>query len=329
MKRLNHIQRVVVTGAAGFIGFHVSKQLLQSGTVVLGIDNLNTYYDVSLKENRLKLLEALPSFEFQKVELSDFGRLSSLFEAFKPDAVVHLAAQAGVRYSLQNPLTYADSNLSGFVNMLECCRNYNIQHLVFASSSSVYGANSKVPFAESDVADKPISLYAATKRANELMAYTYSHLFKIPCTGLRFFSVYGPWGRPDMAYFKFTRAILNNEAIDVFNDGNLERDFTYVSDVVAAVEKTLHLLPDQEQGVPYKIFNIGNHQPVSVNYFIQTLETIIGKKAIIRHLPMQEGDVPKTFADISAIKGAIGFTPGTDLKKGLTEFVNWYKTYYK
>lgn len=329
MNRLLNIKKVLVTGAAGFVGFHCSKFLLEKNINVFGIDNLNNYYEVSLKEARLAQLEAFDKFQFQRVELNNFENLKLLFETFKPEVVIHLAAQAGVRYSLQNPLTYADSNLSGFVNILECCRHYAVKHLVFASSSSVYGANTKVPFSESDAVDCPISLYAATKRANELMAYTYSHLFKIPTTGLRFFSVYGEWGRPDMAYFKFTKAILNNEPIDVFAEGNLERDFTYVGDVINAIHRILYVLPEEKNNAPYKIYNIGNHEPCSVKYFIQVLEKLLGKQAVINYLPMQDGDVPKTYADISAIKEAINFTPETSLESGLQRFVNWYKDYLK
>lgn len=328
VSKLTDIQKVLVTGTAGFIGFHYSNLLLNSGYSVLGIDNLNSYYDISLKESRLDLLRKFSSFHFEKTELNNYEKLKALFEKFQPDVVVHLAAQAGVRYSLQNPLTYADSNLSGFVNILECCRNFNVKHLVFASSSSVYGANTKVPFSESDTVEKPISLYAATKRANELMAYTYSHLFKIPCTGLRFFSVYGEWGRPDMAYFKFTKSILNNEPIEVYAEGKLERDFTYVGDVVNAIKQVMYLLPENE-GVSHKIYNIGNHHPHSVNEFIELLENIMGKKAKINYLPMQKGDVIKTYADISEIKNAVGFEPSTTLKSGLRKFVEWYKYYYK
>ncbi|OJV29896.1 MAG: hypothetical protein BGO32_12185 [Bacteroidetes bacterium 37-13] len=328
MNQLSKVKNVLVTGAAGFIGSHCSKFLLEKNINVFGIDNLNDYYDVHLKEARLEQLKSFDNFKFTKVELNDFEKLKLLFETFKPEVVVHLAAQAGVRYSLQNPLTYADSNLSGFVNILECCRHYAVKHFVFASSSSVYGANAKVPFAESDTVDCPISLYAATKRANELMAYTYSHLFKIPSTALRFFSVYGEWGRPDMAYFKFTKAILNNQPIDVYAEGNLERDFTYVGDVVNAIYQILYVLPETINNAPYKIYNVGNHEPCSVKYFIQVLEKLIGKQAVINYLPMQDGDVPKTYADISAIQKVINFTPETSLESGLQRFVDWYKNFY-
>lgn len=321
--------RVLITGAAGFIGFHCCRSLLMQNLTVCGIDNLNDYYSVSLKIDRLSMLKKFENFQFQKTEINDYSALTKIFESFLPQAVIHLAAQAGVRYSLQNPLTYADSNLSGFVNILECCRNFNVKHLVFASSSSVYGANHKVPFSESDPVEKPISLYAATKRANELLAYTYSHLFQLPCTGLRLFSVYGEWGRPDMAYFKFTENILRQLPIEVFEDGKLERDFTYIGDIVHGISSILKILPESEEGVPHKIYNIGNHQPVRLSTFINTLEEIIGKKAVIHYQPMQKGDVPKTFADISSIKNVCNFSPETDLATGLKKFVEWFKSYYK
>jgi UDP-glucuronate 4-epimerase len=322
-------KRVLITGAAGFIGFHCCRALLLQNIEVLGLDNLNNYYSVLLKNDRLLELNEFPNFKFEMAEINDYHTLKKIFESFQPQGVIHLAAQAGVRYSLQNPLTYADSNLSGFVNVLECCRNFNVKHLVFASSSSVYGANNKVPFSENDPVDKPISLYAATKRANELMAYTYSHLFQLPCTGLRLFSVYGEWGRPDMAYFKFTESIFSQQPIEVFADGRLERDFTYIGDVVKGIESVLRSLPLKVENVPFHIFNIGNNQPVSVATFIKTLEDIIGKKAIIHYQPMQKGDVPKTFADISSIKEVCNYAPETDLKTGLKKFVEWYKRYYK
>jgi UDP-glucuronate 4-epimerase len=325
----NKNYKVLITGCAGFIGFHCTLALLQTKAEVLGIDNLNNYYDVRLKTDRLNILRSFENFTFKKTELNHYETLKNLFEEFQPNIVIHLAAQAGVRYSLQHPLTFADSNLTGFVNMLECCRNYSVKHLLYASSSSVYGANHKVPFSENDPVEKPISLYAATKRANELLAYTYSHLFHLPCTGFRLFSVYGEWGRPDMAYFRFTENILKGLPIDVYAEGKLERDFTYIADVINAILGMLDILPVDETGIPYKIYNIGNHQPVSVANFIKTLEEIIGKKAVVRHLPMQPGDVPKTYADISSIQKAIGFTPSTDLKTGLQKFVNWFTSYYK
>lgn len=319
--------KVLITGIAGFIGFHYAKYLAQQGYDVLGIDNLNDYYDTELKHGRLKQLKAFKKISFEKADLADYPTLERFFKTFEPDYVIHLAAQAGVRFSISNPLSYADSNLTGFVNILEVCRRYKIKHLIYASSSSVYGANTKVPFAETDTVEQPISLYAATKRANELMAYTYNHLYNIPATGLRFFSVYGPWGRPDMAYYKFTKAIMDGTPIEVYNNGEMERDFTYIDDVVAAIYKVMLLNPinkDEKSGAN-RIFNVGNHHPVRLGHFIETLENIIGKEAERIFLPMQQGDVLKTYADITALSNETGFVPSTNIETGLRMFVQWYR----
>jgi UDP-glucuronate 4-epimerase len=320
---------IIVTGAAGFIGFHVCKELLNRGHHVVALDNLNAYYDVQLKHDRLKLLMGNAGFTFHEVDIFNRERLVSLFKESKADRVIHLAAQAGVRYSISDPHSYADSNLTGFLNILEVCRQNGIGHLVFASSSSVYGANAKTPFSVSDAVDKPVSLYAATKRANELMAYTYSHLYGIPVTGLRFFTVYGPWGRPDMAYFKFTKAILEGSPINVYNQGNMLRDFTYIDDIVDGVLRVLKTVPKGEDAdaTPYKLYNIGNNSPIRLGDFISTLEKAIGKKAIINYLPMQSGDVPATFADIADLTNDTGFCPKTSIEIGLPKFVEWYNSY--
>ena len=319
--------KVVITGVAGFIGFHCAKYLAQQGYDVLGIDNLNDYYDTDLKHARLKQLEAFKNIRFEKADVADYPTLENLFKTFEPDYVIHLAAQAGVRYSISHPLSYADSNLTGFVNILQACRTHQIKHLIYASSSSVYGANTKVPFAETDAVEQPISLYAATKRANELMAYTYNHLYNIPATGLRFFSVYGPWGRPDMAYYKFTKAIMDGTPIEVYNNGEMERDFTYIDDVVAAIFKVMLLNPIEKDGksAANRIFNVGNHHPVKLGLFIETLENIIGKEAERIFLPMQQGDVLKTYADITALSNETGFVPATNIETGLRMFVQWYR----
>ncbi len=321
------IKNIFITGAAGFIGFHVSKRMLNEGYSVVAIDNLNDYYDVNLKLARLKILQDFDSFHFIKGDIADRQIVASIFTEFKPEIVIHLAAQAGVRYSIINPYTYIDSNVYGFLNILEGCRHAAVKHLVYASSSSVYGANTKIPFSVDDPVDEPVSLYAATKRANELMAYSYSHLYGIPSTGLRFFTVYGPWGRPDMAYFSFAKKILEGEAIDVFNHGDLKRDFTYIDDVVEGVVKIMHLPPNIENKPLHKIYNIGNNQPIEVNEFITTLETALGKKAVRNNLPMQAGDVPITYADIDALGKDTGFRPSTSLKEGIENFVGWYKSY--
>lgn len=331
--------KILVTGAAGFVGMHVSLKLLARGDEVYGIDNLNSYYDPALKEARLQVLSAEPKFKFEKMDIADAASLLLLFAKEKFDAVINLAAQAGVRYSLENPKAYVASNLHGFVNILEACRQYPVQHLVYASSSSVYGANKKVPFSESDPVDHPVSLYAATKKSNELMAHTYSHLFNIPTTGLRFFTVYGPWGRPDMAYWSFTKKILAGEKIPVFNHGALKRDFTYIDDIVEGVVRVLDqpATPDEQFDVmrptaassfaPYRVFNIGNHQPVALMTFIETLENAIGKKAEKEYLPMQPGDVEATYADTDRLQRLCGFAPSTSLADGLAKFADWYKNY--
>jgi UDP-glucuronate 4-epimerase len=331
---------VFVTGAAGFIGYHVSKRLLERGEEVVGIDSLDAYYDVSLKEARLALLREYPNFVFRKIDVADSDAMRAIFTELRPRTVVHLAAQAGVRYSLQNPHAYTNSNITGFLNILEGCRHNAVRHLVFASSSSVYGANTRQPFSEHDNVDHPVSLYAATKKANELMAHSYAHLFGIPVTGLRFFTVYGPWGRPDMALFKFTRGILAGEPIPVFNEGQMIRDFTYIDDIVEGVVRVLDTVPsgnpDWNAGdpdparsrAPYRIFNIGNNRPVELLRCIAVLETALGRKATLDLLPMQPGDVPSTQADVSDLEQAVGFRPRTTIEAGVAAFVTWYKSYY-
>jgi len=332
---------VLVTGAAGFIGFHLSQRLLARGENVIGLDNLNPYYDVSLKQARLAQLQAHPRFHFYPLDLADGEGIGRLFTEHAPERVVNLAAQAGVRYSLQNPHVYISSNLVGFTHILEGCRQTQVKHLVFASSSSVYGANKKMPFSEHDGVNHPVSLYAATKKANELMAHTYSHLYGLPTTGLRFFTVYGPWGRPDMAPFLFARAILEGCPIDVFNYGDMYRDFTYVDDIVEGVVRVLDrpAQPNPEWSAeapdpatsyaPYRIYNIGNHQPVSLLRFIEVFEECLGKKAIKNLLPLQPGDVHTTYADISDLERDTGFTPNTPIEEGVARFVEWYRAYYQ
>jgi UDP-glucuronate 4-epimerase len=317
--------KILITGCAGFIGMHVAERLLARGDEVVGIDCLNDYYDVALKEARLARLQPHAGFRFLRADVAERDIMAGLFAREKPAAVIHLAAQAGVRYSLVNPLAYADSNLLGFVNVLEGCRQTGVGHLVYASSSSVYGGNSKLPFAETDNVDHPVSLYAATKKANELMAYSYSHLYAIPSTGLRFFTVYGPWGRPDMAYFSFTEAILAGRSIDVFNHGRMMRDFTYIDDIAEGVLRVLDRPPVGEP--PHALYNIGNHEPVALLEFIETLERALGREAVKRLLPMQPGDVPATYADISALRAATGFAPTTPLADGIGRFVAWYRAY--
>ena len=333
--------KVLVTGAAGFIGMAVAERLLARGDEVVGLDNLNDYYDVGLKRARLARLQLSAGFRFVERDLADRVGMSTLFADERFDRVVHLAAQAGVRYSLQNPFAYVDSNLVGFMSVLEGCRHNDVRHLVYASSSSVYGGNAKTPFSEHDNVDHPVSLYAATKKANELMAHTYSHLYRLPTTGLRFFTVYGPWGRPDMAPFLFTKAILEGRSIDVFNHGDMLRDFTYIDDIAEAVvrvsdrEATADVAHDRARpdpstsDAPYRIFNIGNHQPVPLLDFIACIERALGRTAEKRLLPMQPGDVPATHADVSALRDWIGFVPGTGLDQGIQRFVAWYRTYYK
>ena len=332
--------KILVTGVAGFIGMHSAKKLLDDGHEIIGIDNLNDYYDVNLKEDRLKTLEGYKNFRFLKLDIKDQKDVLDLFKKESPERVLHLAAQAGVRYSIQNPYIYIDSNIQGFINILEGCRAIKTEHLVFASSSSVYGGNTKVPFSEHDNVDHPISLYAATKKANELMAHTYSHLYQIPTTGLRFFTVYGPWGRPDMSPMLFTKAILADEPIQVFNHGDMMRDFTYIDDIVASVNETLFKtatpnnnfdaqLPDPATSyAPYRVFNIGNSQPVPLMQFIETIEDALGKKAIKKMMVMQAGDVKITSADTSELNQWVNFKPNTSIKEGVTRFIDWYKTYY-
>ncbi|MDD4564172.1 MAG: NAD-dependent epimerase [Eubacteriales bacterium] len=328
-KELDITKRILITGAAGFIGFHLSRALLDKGVSVIGFDNLNDYYDVKLKEDRLNILNPYEMFTFIKGDLSDKSELNNAFEAYKPNIVVNLAAQAGVRYSIENPDVYIQSNITGFFNILECCRHYPVEHLLYASSSSVYGGNKKVPFSEKDSVDAPVSLYAATKKSNELMAYTYSHLYGIPATGLRFFTVYGPWGRPDMAYFSFTKAILDGKPIKVFNHGDMYRDFTYIDDVVEAVERILCNPPkENDLGAKYKVYNIGNSKPEKLMDFIETLEAIIGKKAIKEFYPMQDGDVHRTYADVEELQKDFGFSPATSIRDGLGLFIVWYKGAY-
>jgi UDP-glucuronate 4-epimerase len=330
---------ILVTGAAGFIGHHVTRALLDRGDEVLGLDNLNDYYDVSLKHARLARLES-PRFRFVRADVGDAAAMRELFAAHRPRRIVHLAAQAGVRYSLVNPQAYVDSNVTGFLNILEGCRHNGVEHLVFASTSSVYGANTRQPFSEHQNVDHPVSLYAATKKGNELMAHAYAHLFGFAVTGLRFFTVYGPWGRPDMALFKFTRGILAGEAIPVFNEGRMIRDFTYIDDIVEGVVRTLDApaAPDRAWNgddpdpatsyAPYRVFNIGNNKPVPLLDCIAILERCLGVKARLDLLPMQPGDVVSTMADVSALESAVGFRPDTPLETGIARFVAWYKEYY-
>ena len=319
-------KRVLITGVAGFIGFHLAARLLKRGVSVIGIDNLNSYYNPSLKESRLKILKEYNSFKFEKCDISQFDMLSEVFADSVPDIVVNLAAQAGVRYSIENPRLYIDSNIGGFFNILELCRYHKPFHLVYASSSSVYGNRQTTPFSVSDMTDSPVSLYAATKKTNELMAYTYSHLFDLSCTGLRFFTVYGPYGRPDMAYFNFTKRIIEGSPINVFNNGDMYRDFTFVDDVTQTVELVMYNPPDVSPAS--EVYNIGNNSPHRLSDFIAVLEDCIGVKADMRFLPMQPGDVYQTFADVDALSERFGFRPSTDLRDGLKVFVDWYKEYY-
>lgn len=331
--------QVLITGVAGFIGYHLAQRLLTDGWQVYGIDNLNEYYEVTLKKARLEQLQPHPRFTFQYLDLSDRAGMAQLFQDQTFDAVVNLAAQAGVRYSLRNPWTYIDSNVSGFVNVLEGCRQQPIQHLVFASSSSVYGANTKVPFAVGDRTDFPVSLYAATKKANELIAHTYSHLYQIPTTGLRFFTVYGPWGRPDMAYFKFAKAIQAGQAIDVYNFGQMQRDFTYIDDIIESVVRVLQQPPQQSlatrspaeqplnSAAQFRVYNIGNNRPVELMHFIRLLEAGLGQTAQLNFLPMQPGEVVATYADVDDLVQDIHFAPVTPIETGIQHFVDWYLTY--
>ena len=332
--------KILVTGAAGFIGMTTSLRLLGRGDRVVGLDNLNDYYDVRLKQDRLARLQALPGFEFAKIDVADRPAMEDLFRAHRFDRVIHLAAQAGVRYSLTNPHAYVESNLVGFMNVLEGCRHSQVGHLVYASSSSVYGGNTRMPFSVHDRVDHPVSMYAATKKANELMAHTYSHLYGLPTTGLRFFTVYGPWGRPDMALFLFTKAILEGRPIDVFNHGRMQRDFTYVDDIVEGVVRVTDrvatpdaaydaMSPDPStSSAPYRVFNIGNHNPVPLLDFIACIEDALGQKAEKNLLPLQDGDVPATYADVQALQDWVGFKPETDIASGIRRFVDWYRAYY-
>ena len=332
---------ILVTGVAGFIGFHVAKKLLGRGDIVYGLDNLNEYYDVNLKYSRLEKLKDNKNFSFSKLDISNKEDLESFFGKNSISHVVHLAAQAGVRYSIENPYAYIDSNICGFMNILEGCRNNNIKHLVYASSSSVYGANTKMPFSVSDNVDHPLSLYAATKKSNELMAHTYSYLYNIPVSGLRFFTVYGPWGRPDMALFIFTRKILQGQPIDIFNNGEHRRDFTYIDDIVEGVIRVSDNIatkstkwdsehPDPAiSDAPYRLYNIGNNSPVDLMYFIEILENNLNKKAVKNFLPLQPGDVPATYANVDALVEGIDYSPSTSIEDGIKKFVNWYMSYYK
>ena len=333
--------RILVTGAAGFIGSFVAERLLAAGQSVLGIDDLNPYYSPSLKRDRLARLEGREGFEFRQIAVQDREGIKALFDAERFDRVIHLAAQAGVRYSLENPEAYVDSNLVGFLTILEGCRHHQVPHLVYASTSSVYGANTRQPFSPHHGVDHPVSLYAATKRANELMAHTYSHLYRLPTTGLRFFTVYGPWGRPDMAAWLFTKAILAGEPIKVFNHGKMRRDFTYVTDVAEAVVRVMDVIPEPNpewdsdcpdpatSNAPFRIYNVGNSEPVELNHFIAVLETLLGKTAIRENLPLQPGDVLSTSADTSDLEAATGFRPQTSIEDGLAQFVEWYRDYYR
>jgi UDP-glucuronate 4-epimerase len=333
-------ENVIVTGAAGFIGFHLSRRLLDQGKRIIGIDNLNDYYDQQLKRDRLAILEKYENFTFYRLDLEDLPGMEMIFSSTRPDIVVNLAAQAGVRYSLENPHAYVNANLVGFVNILECCRHNQVKHLVFASSSSVYGANTKMPFSVHDNVDHPVSLYAATKKANELMAHTYSHLYGLPCTGLRFFTVYGPWGRPDMALFLFTKAILAGEPIKVFNHGRMQRDFTFIDDIIEGVVRVMQRVPEpclqwsSEAPDPgtsyarYRIYNIGNNSPVELSTFIAEIENAIGKQAQKNYMDLQPGDVPATYADVDDLMRDVGFKPATPLATGIKRFIEWYKSYY-
>jgi UDP-glucuronate 4-epimerase len=326
--------KFLVTGAAGFIGNFVAEKLCQQGHDVVGLDNLNDYYDPNLKFARLKRIEHFDNFSFVKMDLADREGIADLFTTEKFERVIHLAAQAGVRYSIENPMAYIDSNIVGFTTILEGCRHNNVKHLVYASSSSVYGANKKIPFSTDDNVDHPVSLYAATKKSNELMAHTYSHLYGLPTTGLRFFTVYGPWGRPDMAPFLFTDAIANERSINVFNNGKMQRDFTYIDDIVEGVMRIQGIIPKATEttsingSLLYKVYNIGNNQPVELEQFITCIENALGKKAVKNYMPMQDGDVVRTYADVSALEKTINFRPKTDLQVGINNFVDWFSKRY-
>ncbi|WP_288260281.1 NAD-dependent epimerase [uncultured Prochlorococcus sp.] len=335
---------ILITGSSGFIGYHLSRRLLQNGEIVIGVDNMNNYYDKKLKEKRLEELKKISTksnFIFKNLSIEDNKNLSILFQEYQPSIVVNLAAQAGVRYSIENPSAYIQSNIVGFNNILENCRRNKIEHLIYASSSSVYGGNEKMPFSETDSVDHPVSLYAASKKSNELMAHSYSHLYDLPSTGLRFFTVYGPWGRPDMALFLFTDAIINDRPIKVFNNGNMIRDFTYIDDIIEGLYRVIYKKAKPNKNfdktnpnpsnswAPYRVFNIGNSNPINLRKYISSIEEILDKKAIKQFLPMQPGDVVSTSADTTLLENWIGFKPETDIKKGIQEFVKWYKMYYK
>lgn len=337
---MSNIKKILVTGAAGFIGSNLSRRLLDAGKTVVGIDNFTPYYDPALKEARVKHFLDHPNFKLVRMDMAQRTEMAELFREEGFDAVVNLAAQAGVRHSLKDPYSYVDTNVFGFLNILEGCRHNGVKHLVFASSSSVYGANTLMPFSVHQNVDHPLSLYAATKKANELMAHTYAHLYRIPCTGLRFFTVYGPWGRPDMALFLFTKAIVENRPIDVFNYGKMERDFTYIDDIVEGVVRVIENIPapnpdwnsaapdPSTSNAPYKLYNIGNNNPVSLMHYIETLENVIGKKAEKNFLPLQPGDVPATYADVSDLERDVGFKPATSVEIGINNFWSWYKAYF-
>lgn len=332
--------KILITGAVGFIGYHLSKRLLDEENEVIGIDNMNSYYDQRLKKSRLDILEEYDKFKFYKIDISNKTMVDNVFEDVRPSYVINLAAQAGVRYSIDNPYAYIDSNVIGFMNILEACRNFPIKHLLYASSSSVYGGNKKVPFSTNDNVDHPVSLYAATKKANELMAHTYSHLYSLPTSGLRFFTVYGPYGRPDMAYYSFTKDIIEGKSIKIYNGGDMERDFTYIDDIVEGIINLINKIPVANENwnetfcelstsfAPYKIYNIGNSNPVRLEEFINVLEVAIGKRANRIYLDMQPGDVVTTFADVSDLEKTINFKPSTSIKEGLVKFVDWYRDYY-
>lgn len=330
MKQLDTSKTYLITGGAGFIGFYLSKGLLEKGAEVIGVDNLNDYYEVSLKEERLSLLKPFERYTFIRGDIADKETIMKVFERYQPQVVINLAAQAGVRYSIDNPDAYIQSNIVGFFNLLEGCRYHPVEHLIFASSSSVYGGNKKVPFSTEDKVDQPVSLYAATKKSNELMAYSYSKLYGIPLTGLRFFTVYGPMGRPDMAYYKFAKKIMNGEPIQIYNNGDMRRDFTYIDDIIIGIENILCNPPAKdENGTAYKIYNIGNNKPEQLMDYISALEKCLGKKAEKEYLPMQPGDVYETYADVQDLMNDFGFKPSTTIEEGLLKFAEWFLNYYK